>query len=157
MSSEKITEELSLIEAKNGGILRPEDVVEFAKNPETALHSEFEWDNDKAAYLHRVWKARYLIRTVVTYIEANEEKRPVNVYVSLTPDRERSGGGYRKLVTVLSNSEMRNQLLQDAMKELEIFQQKYQNIKELYGIFIEIEKVRGRVPIKVPVKAKKRN
>jgi hypothetical protein len=35
-------EELALIANKHGGKLRPEDVVEFAKDPATALHSKFE-------------------------------------------------------------------------------------------------------------------
>ena len=37
------------INKKNHGLLKPEKVLEFAKNEKTALHSRFEWDNKKAS------------------------------------------------------------------------------------------------------------
>lgn len=41
--------ELEIIREKHGGTIRPEDVVEFAKDPSTALHECFEWNDRKAA------------------------------------------------------------------------------------------------------------
>ena len=40
----------------HGGKLRPKDVVEFARNPATALHECFEWDDKKAAVQGRLWE-----------------------------------------------------------------------------------------------------
>jgi hypothetical protein len=50
----EIFEELNQIAATHGGELREEDVVEFAKNPETALHDYFTWDDKKAAAKYRL-------------------------------------------------------------------------------------------------------
>ena len=45
---DKVSHELEMIRRKHKGVLNPQDVVEFARNSDTALHQEFEW-NDKIA------------------------------------------------------------------------------------------------------------
>ena len=47
--TKEIQDELELIAEAHGGILYPRDVVEFAKDEETALHSQFTWDDSEAA------------------------------------------------------------------------------------------------------------
>ena len=42
-------EELEYIRQSNGGFLRPQDVVEYARNQETELHKRFTWDDGEAA------------------------------------------------------------------------------------------------------------
>src|SRR5574343_617559 len=61
--NESIKLELRRIASRNKGILRPDDVVSEAANPESPLHDQFEWDDAKAAQLHRVDAARRLIRS----------------------------------------------------------------------------------------------
>lgn len=46
------------------GRVTPNIVIEAAKDPASILHSEFEWDDSKAAHLHRIDVARRLIREV---------------------------------------------------------------------------------------------
>jgi hypothetical protein len=53
---EKILEEMQQIANAHGGALRPEDVVEFAQNPETALYDCFTWDDKEAARQWRLWE-----------------------------------------------------------------------------------------------------
>lgn len=126
-------DELELIRNKNGGILRPEDVVEFAKNPKTALHKKFTWDNDKAAHEYRLWQARELIRVSVNILPQNN--KPFRVYVSLVDDRKNPGGGYRALVDVMMDGELREKLLEQAIKDMRGFQKKYKELKELASVF----------------------
>jgi hypothetical protein len=45
--------ELRQIEQKAGGVLQPESVVDFARNPKTALHGAFTWDDTEAARKYR--------------------------------------------------------------------------------------------------------
>lgn len=125
--------ELELIRNKNGGILRPEDVVEFAKNPKTALHKKFTWDNDKAAHEYRLWQARELIRVSVNILPQNN--KPFRAYVSLVDDRKNPGGGYRALVDVMADGELREKLLEQAIKDMRGFQKKYKALKELASVF----------------------
>lgn len=137
--SDRIREELEQIRETHGGILRPEDVVDFAADPETALHSQFEWDDSEAARQHRIWQARQVIRCVVTVIpQANE---PIRAYVSLVPDRSNPGGGYRDTVAVLSDDEHREQLLSQALRELRAWRAKYNQLKALAPVFAAIDTV----------------
>ena len=115
------------------GVLMPEDVVRFAKNPKTALHQQFEWDDSAAAHQHRLEQARAVIRTYVI-VEPSHSSEPVRALVSLTQDR-RAGGGYRTIKSVLSDQELYAQLLADALNELSAMQRKYSRIRELNKVF----------------------
>ena len=50
---EDVYRELNSIRRKRNNVLRPRDVVEFARNPKTALHREFEWDDEAVAMHYR--------------------------------------------------------------------------------------------------------
>ena len=137
-----IQAELQQIQAANGGVLRPEAVVEFARDPATALHRRFTWDDNEAAHQYRLWQAREVIRVCVTILPQSDE--PVRTYVSLTSDRIKEGGGYRTTESVLSIAEQRAELLDQALRELAAWQAKYRQIKELAAVFAEAEKVRRK-------------
>jgi hypothetical protein len=64
--------------------------------------------------------------------------------VSLSDDREKPGGGYRRLVKVLSDVEMRGELLAQALRELDVWKRKYSEVAELSAIFAEMEKAKQR-------------
>lgn len=120
-----------------GGVLKPEDVVAFARDKQTALHSCFTWDDTEAAHQYRLVQARQIIRVFVV-VEPGAP-RNVRAFVSLTPDRKKEGGGYRPLVSVMSDGELYQQLLQDALRELSAMQQRYRRIKELEKVFLAAE------------------
>lgn len=134
-----VQEELAEICAEHDGLLRAEDIVEYARNPETALHSRFTWDDNKAAEAHRLWQARQVIRVHVQVF--SEAKEPVRMYVNLVPDRRNEGGGYRPIVDVMANRDMRAQLLKQAMAEVNAWRAKYRALKELEPIFDAINQV----------------
>jgi hypothetical protein len=142
MKNVRIIKELGRITQQHGGVLRAEDVVEAARPRSSPLHSKFEWNDSKAAHEHRLWQARQLISVCVQVIPgANKE---FSVYCSLSSDRSKRGGGYRTTVAVMSNAEMREQLLEDALHELNLFQRKYTSLRELAGVFTAIRKVRKK-------------
>ncbi len=127
----RVSEELRAIANASGGILLPEKVVEFASNPETALHGRFTWDDTEAARQYRLFQARQVIRLNVIVIEGSSE--PVRAYVSLSNDRDH--GGYRRMVDVLSNDDLTSRLLADAVAELEGIKRKYEHLKALVPIW----------------------
>jgi hypothetical protein len=133
-----ILNELEVIRRIGNGVLYPEAVVEYAKDETTALHSKFEWDDEKAGHQHRIWQARHLIKIIVTYEPTM--KQEVTYYHSLTTDRVENGG-YRAIVDILSNECLRTQLLKDALRDFDYWKQKYITIKELTPIFNAREKV----------------
>lgn len=140
MKTNQIEVELRKIARANGGILKPEIVVESARPKASPLHSRFEWDDGKAGDAYRLWQARQLIKVVVEIIPGMNEA--TEVFVSLSPDRKESG--YRITTEVLSDEQLREQLLQDALAEMNVFRIKYARLKELSGVFNAIDKARRR-------------
>ena len=135
-----IKEELTQIFNEHNGRIPPEAVIEFARDENTALHAEFEWDDTEAAHQYRLEQARKIIRLNIEVIETPNGNVRVPVYVSLVSDR-RGGGGYRALSDVMSDAEMRAQLLQQAINELRRVQRKYESLRELTPVFAALERV----------------
>lgn len=141
-SSAAVRTELDGIAERNGGLLKPEDVVEFARtNKQSELHGRFEWDDTKAAHAHRLEQARGIIRVFVEVIPHTQTS--YRAYVSLEPDRH-SGEGYRRTVQVMSNEEHRQQLLLQAIKRLNGMRREYAILTELAEVFQALDRVAAR-------------
>lgn len=125
-------EEFERIARKHNGILRPADVVDEARNPDSILHRAFEWDDSVAAEAYRIQQAKELIRVQVVVIENRQE--PVRAFVSLSRDRL-TDGGYRITADVLNDRDLYREMLLDAADELRSFQRKYNRITELSEVF----------------------
>lgn len=79
------------------GHLRPEDVVDAARNPNSALHSYFTWDDSEAAAAYRLQEARALIKRVKVDVVRTDEE------VVRVPSFIRSDGGYQETQVVTVN------------------------------------------------------
>jgi len=145
VKNDVIADEIKKISDQNGGILKPEIIVKEAEQEESPLHPYFCWDDSEAAHAYRIWQARQLIAVVVQY-EKHIGKN-TRVYVSLSQDRVNEGGGYRVLADVLSDRHLRNELLSDALKELNRFEEAYKDLKELAEVFESIRSVRKKIKI----------
>lgn len=141
----RIIAELRRIASVNEGVLVPAVVVDRARSPRSPLHSVFEWNDLKASQEFRLWQARELIQRTFRVVSVNGRGMKVRVFVSLTPDRKLSGGGYREMTVVLSNSDMRAQLLKDAIDEMQLFEEKYSSLKQLIRVFRVMRSVRQRL------------
>ena len=133
--------ELEVIREASGGTLNPEAVIEYARDESTALHAAFTWDDTEAAHQHRLWQARQIIRVCVT-LRGELDNQPFRTYVSLTEDRGESG--YRLLDDVLTDTDMRERLLVQALRELANWQRKYDHLTALAPIFEAASKVKKR-------------
>jgi len=140
MSNPIIVAELKRIAAAHNGILNVEDVVEEARPADSPIHSRFNWDDSKAAHEYRLMQARALIRVCVEFTGPTDAARLEHVFVSLTPDRL-AGGGYRTIVSVMSDEQQRAQLLADAVADLRRWQQKYDQLVELSEVFAAIDTI----------------
>ena len=132
--------ELEQIRSEHGGVLRAADVVEYARDPETALHQRFEWNDTKAAEQYRLWQARELIRVVVQTRPANDAA--TRVYVSLADDRRNDGGGYRTLDEVMRSKTMREALLKQAHADMVRFETTYRQLSELASVIAAMRSAR---------------
>lgn len=132
-------DELNELCKQNNGILKAEDVVEFAKDPDTELHSKFTWDDDEASHQWRLLQARNIIRVSVIY--EKKINQTIKAFVSLKDDRLEDGGGYRLMARVLGDKDMRERLLLQAKEELMDFKEKYSDLTELSSVFEAIDKI----------------
>jgi hypothetical protein len=78
----------------------------------------------------------------VEYIGTGDSRVVARTFVSLKPDRESAGGGYRVMVSVLSNTELREQLMADAMEDMVAFRKRYSALKELSEVFAAMRRVK---------------
>lgn len=136
---ETIKDELEHLRKTNGGNITAQELVDFARDPDTLSHSRFEWDNDEAAERYRLWQARQLLRVYVNIEIPDKDPISVRAYVSLPEDRY-AGLGYRAIEDVLADNDRRNQLLSMAYSDLRTFRSKYKNIKELAEVNAAIDK-----------------
>lgn len=142
MDRQSVKKELDKLAARHNGLLKADDIVKFAKNPRTACHDWFTWDDTEAAQQHRLNEARGLIRVHVRYEELDtpEHRILVREFVSLSSDRTH-GGGYRHLEDVLTNSDLAAELLTDALRDFERFRVKYEQLSQLQGVFKAFDKI----------------
>jgi hypothetical protein len=143
VKSSAIVTELKRLTMAHGGTLRPGTVVEAARDPQSPLHSAFDWEDSSAAAKYRLWQARQLINVVVTYEKVGDGNEVAHrVFVSLTPDRySEDAVGYRLLTGVMGDEAQRRQLLADAKEDMRRFQAKYKTLTELAAVFAAMESV----------------
>jgi hypothetical protein len=130
--------EIKRLIKKNNGILTAEMLVKYAKNESSPLHKYFTWDDTEAAIKCRIYEARTLLRVCVEILPNSKSKTYSRITAHLTSD----GEGYRIMTEVLSDKEMSERLLSDALNELEAFRKKYARLKQLSAIFGMIDKLK---------------
>ncbi|SNT19418.1 hypothetical protein [Sphingopyxis indica] len=134
-------EEMERIRVRQNGRLEAVDVVRESRDPEAPLHDEFEWDDAKAADAHRVTQAMAMIRhiTVLTPKRSGEDA-PIRAFVSVVRDTDRS---YTSTAHALSDAELRQQVLDQAWRELEAWRNRHAELTELAEIFATIDQARA--------------
>lgn len=135
--SEKIRSELLGIKAESSdGLLYAPTVVDWARaHPDSALHGALQWNDTIAAQEYRVWQVRQLIQIHVVTAEGAPQ------LVSLSIDRK-GNGGYRGIDEVVKSKDLSDIMLADALAELERVQTKYARVKELTGVWEQVQQVR---------------
>lgn len=124
------------LEAQNGHKATAEEMLDSARPSTSPIHHLFEWDDKKAAEEHRLDKARYLLRAVLVeyYIEATKKTVTVRAHV-FSPKKK----AYFSIKTVLNDTEMRAELVRQALEELRAWQKTYRALHELASIFQAID------------------
>lgn len=132
-------ERIETLRAKHGEV-RPEMLVDDAKSKRSPLHNAFEWDDTEAARQHRLSQARHLIRSIsVRIITPAQTPVVVPAFTNLDPHTEKQS--YRSTVQVMSDAELRAQMLSNALRELQILRRKYAELSELALVFDTIDRL----------------
>jgi len=133
VDAQKAGEELERIRGDHGGQLRPIDVVNAARAPDSTLHPLFEWNDRKAAEQHRLERARGVLRAVVTIIDTPAEEVTVRAFVSILDDSEsaRRGRVYVGIDDVRKDPDKWEQVMAMAMGELQGWRDRWQKYEQL--------------------------
>lgn len=134
---------IEMLRKEQHGELTPEDILKDARNPNSPLHSFFEWDDGLAAEQHRLQQARGLIRAVVAVYLPDEpqEKQVVIRAKAYTHINEPTVPHYRETSHALSQKKTRQMVLQRAWKELQGWRNRYKDLKEFADLIEVIDEV----------------
>ena len=116
--------------------------------PETAsTHSMFEWDDSVAAERYRLQQATVAINSVEVQIvnEATATVTSQAAFVNVVSKAPARTGSFTPIEVALSDENMRNALLGNALNELKAFRRKYNQLSELADVFFEIKKIEQAV------------
>lgn len=117
------------LKRRHGNRFKPEHILRDARDHNSPLHPVFEWDDAVGAESWRLHQARMLITQVVVSIEEDGKTRaPVKVFHSVVVNEERV---IEDLETIMSDEELRAQLLNQCLTDMKRFQLKFENLREV--------------------------
>lgn len=135
---------LELLRKEFKGELTPEDVLRDAENPNSPLHSFFEWDDTEAARQHRLAQARGLIRSVVAiYTSPDQPAVRMKAYVHVPESRETAH--YRETSHAMSQKSTRALVLQRAWRELHAWRERYKDLKEFADLIPVVDEIGKKI------------
>jgi flagellar motility protein MotE (MotC chaperone) len=136
LDPQKAGEHLLRLTTRHNGSLSAGQVLEEGRDPDNFFNTHFEWDDSAAAEKHRLDQARQLLNCIVMVDEAKKIVEPTRVFVSLkTIERQ----AYIPLMTIMTDPKLRQATLDQALRELERFKEKYRHLKELADIFAALD------------------
>lgn len=122
----------------DGRGITPDMILEAATPEDSPIHGFFEWDDQKAAAAHRKFQARQLIKAIVVEIEQAGEQKEIPVYASVVDGDSRS---YISIDNAREVPSLWDQVLQQALREIVTWRDRYKTLRELSPIFEAIDRV----------------
>lgn len=136
LTSSQRAEMDAIAETAEDGRLHAKAIVEFARDPATALHKAFTWDDQEAAERYRLEQARGLVEV---YIIETAENGPVRAFVSLKTDRV-AGGGYTPMSEAMASMVTRRALVAQCIEDLQSTLRRHNHVRKLVtGLFESVE------------------
>ena len=122
-----------------GDEVRPEQVLDKAKDESSELHKCFDWNDSSAAEKYRLFQAKQVINhLIVVHRDEDEKQEPVQFRVMLKNERTKESG-YKQTIIMVQDEDEYKKLLEQAYAELHSFKQKYQCLSELAEIIALID------------------
>lgn len=127
----------------------PDDIINDARRPDSPLHTEFEWEPEKAHAIYLKDRARALIRQwYVENIGGQELNRKIRGAWSIPVAEEdddgfvmRTAREYYTIDEVFESPDLTLRLLQTALAELNALRRKYNALKQLADVFEAVDRV----------------
>ena len=117
-------------------LLKPSFVVEESADKYAPLYKSFDWNDKTAAEKYRLYQAQELIKNLsAVKIGHFDQPCSIRAFIGLKQESE-----YVSVVKIINSSELREYLLDKAMKELEGFYRKYASLEFFSELMTGIDK-----------------
>ena len=136
-------EALKEIAKRDGGLLRPQAVVDAARPKNSPLHGAFCWNNTEAAQKYRLLQAQQLIRSFKIKLE-DGGTAPAFVNLSIDRTGDKGDNPYRPAEDVAKAENLMAVAERDALEELNAIRGRYEQIKKLQDVWNAIDAHQGR-------------
>lgn len=123
--------------------LTPEDVVSDAQLANSPLHDYFEWDDTVAANGYRDHQARYLLRNINVVVTSQGHEHEVRFLHAVKVEDARR---YIAVNIVLEQPDLHSQIIEEALRQLQAWQRKYREYKDLHPVVSAIETALAQLP-----------
>ena len=110
-----IEKRLAKLEQLGGGKLKPEVVVEDAKDPKSPYHDLFEWDDSIAGHKYRIEQARLIIKTIKVEVTVDSKTVKTVRYIR-DPEAASKEQGYVSVVKLKDNKTLAWEALEMELK-----------------------------------------
>lgn len=134
-------EALRAIAKRDGGLLRPQAVVDEARPEESPLHRCFEWNDQIAGEKYRLVQAQQLIRSFKVVHEHDGKRVETPLFIGLSIDRTGSSGEnpYRLASDVSKVPDLLAIAEHDALEQLQGVKERYSHLKKFNSIWSAID------------------
>jgi len=105
-----------------------QELVDLARDEDSPLHDDFEWDDAVAAELHRCETARAMIRGLAVIVEDGTVE-PLFCHI-----RVGDTSGYMPTRLAIKREDTRECLLEQACRDARAFQNKYAQLEEMASV-----------------------
>lgn len=118
--------------AEQNIVVKPQDLVDKARAKRSPLHGYFVWDDNDAGEMYRKHQAGQLIARVKVVYRGDTERAYQKVRVKVKYQAvEKEEEGYVTTARVLSEEDLRNQVVKKGLGDLRRWKYKYSVYEEL--------------------------
>jgi hypothetical protein len=144
-------ERLVELQDENNGNIDVDIVVNDAQYTTSPLHDYFTWANDADAVKWRLQQARAMIGSINIIIKVDDHEQEVRAFqhLSFKISEKETKTGYTTTVRALSEPELRLQMIDKALAELNSWRKRYRQYKELGDVFAAIERTEEQLKLAV--------
>ena len=128
-----------------------EDIIEDARSQLSPTHEFFEWDDTEAAAQYRLQQAKYMLRSIHIVVETHEQEIETRAFVNVRvtepePERKRV---YMNVQHALSEEQIKEQVIDEALRQLDAWRARWSGYTELAGLFAAIEQAREQLALEL--------
>ena len=142
LNVQKIAEQIETVRKKQGGFVTPDDIVNIGMaKPNSPLGKCFRNPTEVDAYKWRLQIARSIMGNITTITVDQKGNEIIGMHLLSVPDKVQRA--YTDVVTIGKDADLLERVVTEALRRLEAWQRRYDDIVELSHISKAIDDARG--------------